>query len=81
MNSDSSLHRRGAGDLPRATQPIKHKALHPKAGGHARGWRVQPWSATEDLPGATGLRPLLPLLMAEFAMTVASLHWSALETE
>lgn len=28
-----------------------------------------------------GLRPLLPLLMAEFAMTVASLHWSALETE
>ena len=30
---------------------------------------------------SVGLCPLLPLLMAEFAMTVASLHWSALETE
>ena len=32
-------------------------------------------------PGPRGRASLLPLLMAEFAMTVASLHWSALETE
>lgn len=80
-SKDKMFHRRkarceSAAAAPRgAALPEEHESL---------GRPVQPPAYNEGPRGgrgSVGLRPLLPLLMAEFAMTVASLHWSALETE
>lgn len=78
-----------------ATPPTEDTALHSGEARRARrtgaargaqrgelgGVASSPWPAAEAREAAAGPHPLLPLLMAEFAMTVASLHWSALETE